>query len=1070
MLKKYNVLTLEKLKNIVCLNDCDDKFNSPIFVFDNRQNCDWFKKRLLKELDVPLFNLKVYTAEDFVTAYLLDNDKNIKILDVKLIRDLICKILISDIDGKMYYEQKAESGDNGWKSVKTFIESHIIEDDSNSKINFTNLYDFAKTLSNLFSDYTINYPNNKYLDELFKTEDKAKFNYWQIELFSDVIKVADKLNSDNRGRYFKYDVLYNIFKNRENNLPKLKSDVYYFSQDDNKLKVENLYKAVLKTLVKKTDEKKLIQFNIEELQKLLYSMDGSEQSDNYENKLIRLISAPSKVREIEGVHGEICNLIKEKKVDSFDDILILAPNPCEYKTALHQVFSIAKGDKEYPFIPINLADTKVENDLLEGLRTLFSIAEKGFYTRQDFFKLASNMLIKEKYNINDESINVFESLVEKLSVYRNRKNKADWQDALHRTLLYVLMDNECVKVKEIEEYEKIYYQSENSAELNPFRTIGITPEILASFSSLINLLEDWNGYFKEISRIYDYSYSIDRIGEISIKLANFFDISKKINDDDVIGEVFAYRSLVSKINILCQIYKNNEIPHQILKLALFDSICEITVVDDLSVSTGIRISSISLDSVICCKYLFMIGMSSANFSIQKHENVLDIRGENFVESVQSKEKSNFKSQINMCSEFCVSFVDKNLKKDEDFYLAPEIQGLEGFGSVENSEKRLKLSIDENRSGDKLWTAREFRLKKINKKWNEKNGEGTNNTSPNYESNNENNDEKKSFPKVAVKISDIKKFLTDPFQFRIKELFGEKWGVNVQKDVFEPVDFDVLTKSEVSKKIIKLKLKNISDEDIKKEIIKTSIDLPDGKFFEVAFEYAKNEANSFFDIIKNTFSIKEAKVDEPIDFILKIDNEDIRIKGVASIYNGDWKDTKFLNVFDYSRDHLNSYITALCLIASYKNREGLKKEDNENSDLDKEITVNLFDKEGKNQSFCFSVNKVVKTLQDILKKMYIKKYNKCMPYKFITDDKVNTYTFAEYIEKLNGGYDSPWQYFDNKILFNPEIDCGYSENDFKKNKNSLSIWMSDVDDQKSLFPYLQQKQDNNKTTQENNKNE
>ena len=1048
------MLTIDELKKIICLSDVEDKFNPPIFVFDNTLNCEWFKKRLLEILDVPLFNLKVCTIEDFIVSYLDDNlddkDKKTKLLDLSLLTDLICKTLIDDTDGKKYYEIKAENSKNAaWKLVKTFIESHVIKDDENSKINYINLYDLSKTLSSLFCDYMLHYlKDNAHFDKFFDVSNiEGLVNSWQNELFNDVIRNANLNNNENA---YRYDTLYNRFKSKvkDNNLALLRTNVYYFSQnfrDKGNPKLGNFYKDVLWQIKgnNKDKSRKLIEYDIRDLEECLsQNYDKKQTGARGSEKLINLISAPSKIREIEGIHSVICNLISQGKIQSYDDILILAPNINEYKTALHQVFSITKGAKEskYPYIPISLSDIKVESDLSIALKIVFSIAEKGYYTRQDFFKLADSALIKKKYGIDEESIKVFETLIDKLSVYRNRKNYSNWQNALYRVLLYTLMDNSKVTTNSIERIE-YQYSHKNENTINPFSTIGVTTDILASFSSLITWFEDWCAYFKLIKdtnniEILKHSYSKSEINSISSKLAILFDVGKNISEEDIKGEVYAYISLVSKLNTLLYIYSDTSLPHQILKLTLCDSIQKIALDDDLSTFAGIRATNISLDSVFCCKYLFLIGMSSANFSISSNENVLDIRGDDFLVAVQDNKKSIFEMQLSMCKGLCVSFVDKNLKKDEDFYLAPEVQYL----IEKNENKKLHLEIDENRDITQLWTAREFRLKSIGK-------HNSNSKKDTAEGDSQKNKEY-PLPKTPILISDIKKFLTDPFQFQSKQLFGEKSSSNIKNDVFEPVEFDNIVKSEVIKQIIKQKLNNkdILDNDIKQNIKKTCINLPDGRFFDVAFQKAKKEAEIIYNRINDIIGSEKSDkvVDESINLCFSACSSKVLVKGTMSIYNKNWQQTKELNVFDFASEPLNSYITALCLMLYYIDSENKQEE----------IKVNLYNKDKKQVlilagSFSAEAYKAEEVFNKIIKKMFVEKYQKCVPYKIIADDlnKVYALSFVKFIEKLKSESMGVWGFFDNKKLFEPEKDCGFSEYNFKKE------WKKEVDNQRELFLYL-----------------
>ncbi len=1043
-----------------------DPFNPPVFVFAQKQNCEWFKMHLLRKLeDGALFNLKISTLEDFVISYLLDrrngNNKDAKLFDAEKFRDLICRKLLSkEKNDQCYYRNKSESEEGcnrrGWDKVGKFIESHVISDGNESKINYLNLYDLAKTLGRLFFEYSVDMPNTPdgsfRFVEAFKEgkfpKNKISDNTWQSDLYADVRKMPESEN---------LKTLYDLFSEMNDDFPELKTDVYFFScsgkgSDDN---IPSFYVQVIESIEKRHNGER----NGHKLHRVnLNDIFGSESKKHKEtDKFGSLISAPSKIREIEGVHGEICKLLASGSVENLDDILILAPDANEYRTSIHQVFSVAKGggkDCPYPYVPVDMLSLGFQSDMAKSLKALLEVAEKGYYTRSDFFAIANSSLVRTKFNIDSETIDSFCSAIDKLSVYRDRPaKKDDWQRAAYRSLLHVLMDGSLYDENSSEEEgEAVHFVGEGEGgDYRPFSIIGFGNEELAAFSGLINALEGWCGLFAgfketaDAKNVSECSYDSNDARSIAECLQELFDIGSKIKEEDVANESAVYRAVISKLNTLFDAFGNgNKIPHQILKFMLLDSMSDITLDDSLSIPGTVRVSSFSFASPIMCKYLFLIGMNSNGFSISKDDNVLDIRGDDFAKAVQERKTNVLKSQMKLADKVWVSFVDRDLKKDEDFYLAPEIaQALKSELDIDvyaepraasesnpnssDSLKKLELKIDEDRDDSELWTAREFRMKRIGEMF----GQTEGGMMP---------DSKKQI----VKISDIKKFLTDPFQFYVKGLFGEKWGGNVQKDTFEPVEFDNITKADVSKRIIRAMLTDPSADEciIKEKVLRECANIPDGKFRECALDDVCNDVKEFCDKIKE-------KVTGCIELNKKIDCvvDGKSVIGTYSMHNSDWNDVgKDLYVFDYTSDILNSYITMLCLVAS--------------SDV-KNKKYHLFCKGIKNSKEGeVAAEGARKKLSEIIGLMGDKKHcGKCIPFKIISDEKeCGKIKEIDDLKKRLDGSQSPWEFFDDKKLFDPETDCGYTRENFSKE------WEEASKRQRNLFLFLAEKSDKAAATQ------
>ena len=329
-------------------------------------------------------------------------------------------------------------------------------------------------------------------------------------------------------------------------------------------------------------------------------------------------------------------------------------------------------------------------------------------------------------------------------------------------------------------------------------------------------------------------------------------------------------------------------------------------------------------------------------------------------------------------------------------------------------------------------------------------------------------------KQAVKVSDIRKFLTDPFQFYVKGLFGEKWGGNVQKDTFEPVEFDNIVKTDVSKKIIRAALENtdIKSDDMDgmiKEIERKCVNLPDGVFLKAAIESVLKNNEGLIKKVKEEYDKNKFVFDGKCAGLLKSDAcVDYEVWGDYAWYNKDWENGNDLYVFDYSHDCLKSYITALCLIA-------FCKEGDESNTKSYNVSLNYYGTDPRTKANSIKSNQISLSnssakdlLSKIFKSMYVDKYRVCVPYSIFEEQirknvDIRKYGFIDFVEKMKDCSHGPWAYFDDSMLFDPEIDCGYKMDDFAgrvgdDGKWILGQWEDAVKHQTDLIVFLK-KEDN-----------
>ena len=121
--------------------------------------------------------------------------------------------------------------------------------------------------------------------------------------------------------------------------------------------------------------------------------------------------APNTLREIEELHSRICKEIQEdnkKDKDNlrFSDFLVYAPDINKYSSAISRVFN--QDGTNYPRIPYRIAGEITEKrQINNALDVLFDIANKQFFTRNDFHKIIKNPMIQIVNGFTDKDASMW---------------------------------------------------------------------------------------------------------------------------------------------------------------------------------------------------------------------------------------------------------------------------------------------------------------------------------------------------------------------------------------------------------------------------------------------------------------------------------------------------------------------------------------------------------------------------------------------------------------------------------------------------------------------------------------
>ena len=816
--------------------------------------------------------------------------------------------------------------------------------------------DFASSLSSLY----LNYYKDNYegIDDWEST--------WQFNLYKKIVDVCKNHN----------------FGTIEKPIPRKTNDKMYFFGFS---KLDKVYRYLLDSCN-----------YVEE-----YSLEIDE---DYKTEYT-IKCAPSKLREIEMIHTDICNHLLNGA--SVSDFLIVAPNISEYANDIQRVFR--QNDKEYPSIPYVIRQRgKIETNVTSILETLFRIFKNKFYTRLDFYKIVSNPMVQLVRNINNDEVDNWMRTIANLNIYRNHPFLDDWTYLKKRLLLSKLssinFEDNLVSLK-----DKDYL---------PYTNISFDDNSIVNITNVINDLDSF------------------------IKTLN----SKKVVDSDFIDlvkcELDKWMSLIEgevETNkyykkVLSSIYSLKEIGCDKLPVDTFFYM----LIDDSYVSSsqigsafinGVTFTDFDVNTITTEKYIYFIGASSKNIPITKVKSELDLRKETEGNDDSLTFQLIYQNSLEM---FNVSFIYIDLKTEEKFYLSPFITDFNKKNNVYADEKYYGFPLDENREYNELFTRREFTNKVYF-----------------YQLLNENNDstttvETASEPVFYETISakDMAKFLVEPLMTKASRLFNYDDDIQEKiKDEWEPFNPSAMIRSIVENKIIYDMVTGTFDYERLKNNFELGNQIPtinqeyEDRIFDSYEEDAKNVLDTINDVARNGYGILEPTSiklynDEGREWMLTSNkpvgistdgNERmyIELKDMSKTQDiSKFMDLYIISLMDVSKLEENTYHIFLV-----KGEEEKKKKEKYSP---------------KTQwTFDITPSIAIKFLNNIHNAIGNFNHNCLTPIDFLKlkPESVNKYYL--FIKKVLESH-GPWEYFAHKSLFDPYDDWGYNYFSYSKLKQELNI--------------------------------
>lgn len=1056
-------------------------FSSPAVVFTDPKTEQWFKLRWLRNPALGkgvLMNLKTLRIQQFLFDLVTPETpdfQNAQRLSVELLRDLIITKLTSKTDGKYYFET-LDAAD---------VTTYLSDTTSDSKINANHLYDFAQTVASLFLDYEDTRP-----DALNETLSKKA---WQKKLYDDVIGEAG-LEIDEK----KYLTLFQLAKqNKKENGGSLSFNwqkeipVFIFGFSG----IGQIYRNILddfskdfqlEVFLQLADIKKDSQNPL--LQK--WGMFGKEQHDLWTNGTtahallseqsfcktdtllhrtqksiaedtkfakeqydktdasLTLTGAPTRLREVEALHSKICTLLAQNNKTQLGDILVVAPEIQDYKTAIEQVFDQtdqSASGSDFPYIPYIIADYSGERSLTaEALTVLFGILKKGYLSRSDLFALLHNYLVQTVRGISDQEVSDWADWASKLNIYRDRENHEEWQTAKKRLLLARLTTD----LVETNDRKFLPFESMTTADSNS----------LYNFIQVVDELKEWESYSNK------EKFNIDDIIQIDTLLKNWLLIGDDI-PENLYNESLVFQNVVEEIERQ-RLTASPDVFADCFANALFDRSAAVTLHSANILTQGITFANFESNRILSAKYIFFIGLDSKSFPGVDSENELDLRGRKDQripgdELIPERNKNAFLCQFMAAREgLFFSYVNKNLQKDEDFFKSSVLGDLfqtiyepgtdkDGTPKLENTEYEKHIKIDEDRPWQELYTPREFRNKH---NFIALQASGSSQTS----------DSETPAPSQSaatlpdrITIGQMKKFLQDPFVYMVNQKLTNNYDDEEKEELeFEPIFLEAKTSSALRKEYIQADLQGegkLSEKTLSFDLNNLNA-LPDSFFGERAIKTVFENAEDLLEKIKaqnimtSSFSFNENRMLQ-VKQLPGITPKDWFIRGELAWYNKNYTEVKSIVTLELSNseDVLTGYITSLMLLAS------LPENDKD------EYSVSLYAGFLKDNKANVKLENTYKAsgdiarliLNKIYKAMFISQFKKCAPEALVYNDLVTPkddkpITFKDFVNELTNDYGKgQWQFFSKRKLFDPEQDLGYDDDNFDQEWTAAKNQMAEL---------------------------
>lgn len=963
-----------------------DPFRTVTVVCHNTKVAQWFKTYYLKKNDKVLMNVEFMTLSQFI-GDVVNPDRKYMLMDRVSLRRYLMKVL------------SARGAYGIDVNVADFPKDYIYNADGTIK--GIGLFELAGKLATLFLRYEL--------------EKESFSGSWEEVLYQKTMELAE-----NDGHY----TVKRLFEKKKEEMKYPEGPVYV---------INNSYVSELFLDIMEGGD------SIS-----LYSVEDPEQKAAIREKII---SAPSKTREIEAIHTEICKAIQSDKSAGFSDFVVYAPNISDYANTIHRVFE--QDDKEFPTIPYRIAgETKDREDMADSLAVLFDIATKRFFTRNDFYRFVKNPIIKRGKDISDDEIETWMDAIVSTNTHRNGKAEDDWDYLVKRMML--------------SEFVSGTTDYENRTELGgtgylPYASMGLDRYEMSKMCDMISLLSDWCSLFAK--DLKDESFDKLCQEEMLKKLDAMY--SRESCDGDELN--YFYRGVKEELEHVTEL--DITLPGDALLSLLMDVPSRFSLSPADLFAGGVTFLSLNCDDIVSAKYIYGIGLSSDAFPRTEKKSELDLGGNKH--KSEDLDKMSIENILANAEHVTFSYVNCDLQKDAPFYPSPLITELYRYSKIEDILERIPL--DESRPYEDLFTKKEFKNRKYYEEMGAESvttGEGAQDADTEKESTEAADmtkesaeTEEKTFGNAAseaspdtgsfadepvLKVTELEKYLENTFVYKYKKLLGDSEDDDDTLDEYEPIDVNGLVKHSDIKEMIMTGVAGSKVDEYDK--MKMEKRLPEAKIGDEYFEfYHEKIAAPLIDELRaGNFGILNP---EPLRLVSK-QGVNWKLENNVDIYvKEEGTDLYYIEPQDYYRrevknkHHLNSYVFSLMDLAGRKSTGG-EKEPEYAVHLGPKVTEKKYEMKPSEARDKLNAFYSAMTNYDNIRYMdieYVEDREKALKKKaedegapeIDRNDKITgVLKTVDQLKKALSGENchSTWKYFSDRRMTDPEKDFGYGNGD------------------------------------------
>ncbi len=984
-------------------------FDAPVLIFPDLKLEQWFKFRWVEKFG-SIANLNTKRLENFLFESLIDKNNDYKPLTSGILRNIIIAYLKKNIDVE---------NENIFSEIRNYLKDDEEEVINEARLfdfsdTLANIYlEYENTRS---SDFIKNGDDSGILDSWLKnenyfTEYDFELEKYQKKIYSEIFSedgclkdIIAKLNKDEsilgsyitlpqlfRKKFIENDIFPNnsdlklflfgfsslsqFYRNAIKYLS-LKNTVYLYLanpfadclneeiQNDLLANWGTIGKTNLDLWTEGLEEcnKKIITLNsnnennnsdLKLIQKAIIenkeslSIANSNNSSDLDNSII-IQSAPSRLREIEILHSNICKLLKDKKA-KIKDIIVASPDLDLYRSAIYQVFNqsaqkeaIAKESRKAVLhIPFSFVDSSDNESLTYlALRRLLYLREKGYLARPDFFDLVRNPVVQAARGIEPDEISDWENWISSMGIYRDKSEEKNWLLGVKRLLLSKLSNKEIL-------------------DISPFSDIGSSDnDSLSRFIECVDDLEKW------ICKDNNELKTMTEVDEVFSKIEKWLLMQKVPTGLESENYIFQ-KIKKSKDELIWQFAEEIDyISYKIFAKTLLNSAMKSKYNSGNLYVNGISFMKFSPNRIIPTKYLLLLGIDSNRFPRKDYVNSLDLREktEYIAGDVFPSEKDKYALLcylLNVREALYISYVNKDLQKDEDFYPSSVIIDLcqllkSKYPNTKDWKELIKpCSNSENRDWKELFTLSALRNKEC---YEMMIGNGNKEKTPSVSlplasSSTHSHPEallnaailggspnsfsnfggasKNTYPE-RVNVYQLRSFLEEPFKARVDRIINSE-EEDPEKIEFEPIVINNLDGSIIKKQLVLYGLINLTrlDDEQKKEnlnvifddIIKEiNIEFPKDKFgYKVKdsiIEITNNYINYIFSIYNDGYTFKSLELSVDLKNEIKGKTIAWNLNGTANIVAESDSEVHIIELVNsiYSKQYIGPYILSLAYIA------------------------------------------------------------------------------------------------------------------------------------------------------------